>query len=320
MSLCKDTISQLFPAAIESEIEGLYVIPDWPKYLASPDGRIYSRYIDRFMSATYTKRGWLKLKFQYPNENRSKLMLVHRAIALAFMGPPTNPSESDIDHLDGDKENNAPTNLEYVSKRENTERAQRSGAFKKNFHIRVVDTYTGNTETYYSIESLRRLFDLGRRVMLRVVTQHSVDPWRNQYLFEVLDTGFHRDAVIVYSKDYVTGEIREHESTQRAAFQIGTSEMRVLKSIKTGCLTDGMVFSFTREFPEYSIEEVAFSRLGKRSDAKPSIRVIREDGTLDMYSSIDIASRELSLNSDLIRKHAIDKEPYKGMRFSFLAS
>jgi hypothetical protein len=46
---------------------------------------------------------------------------VHRLVALAFLENPLGLPE--VDHLDGDKENNWVGNLEWVTKKENTRRA-----------------------------------------------------------------------------------------------------------------------------------------------------------------------------------------------------
>lgn len=50
---------------------------------------------------------------------------LHGAVAAAFIGP--RPSGHVIDHVDGDKHNNAVSNLQYVTPAENTRRAIRLG-------------------------------------------------------------------------------------------------------------------------------------------------------------------------------------------------
>ena len=44
---------------------------------------------------------------------------VHRLVAVTFLGPPPTPQRSQVNHKDGDKQNNALSNLEYVTPAEN---------------------------------------------------------------------------------------------------------------------------------------------------------------------------------------------------------
>lgn len=53
---------------------------------------------------------------------------VHSLVALAFLGP--RPIGHQVNHIDGDKMNNAASNLEHVSPAENIEHAKRLGLFR----------------------------------------------------------------------------------------------------------------------------------------------------------------------------------------------
>ena len=48
-------------------------------------------------------------------------MKAHRAVALAFLGP--RPPGAQVNHISGDKNDNMPGNLEYVSCRQNVRHA-----------------------------------------------------------------------------------------------------------------------------------------------------------------------------------------------------
>lgn len=57
--------------------------------------------------------------------NRAPTRTVHALVAAAFLGP--RPAAHDVNHIDGDKTNNAATNLEYVTAARNTAHAYEIG-------------------------------------------------------------------------------------------------------------------------------------------------------------------------------------------------
>jgi hypothetical protein len=82
-------------------------------------------------------QGVKKLGVLKPNADRGgylwlrigqKHSLVHALVASAFIGP--RPEGLEIDHIDGDKKNNAVSNLEYVTPAENKRRAVTLGLIR----------------------------------------------------------------------------------------------------------------------------------------------------------------------------------------------
>lgn len=55
------------------------------------------------------------------HDGSRRCMAVHRIVCEAFHGQPPEPG-SEVDHLDCDRRNNKPTNLEWVSRQENLRR------------------------------------------------------------------------------------------------------------------------------------------------------------------------------------------------------
>ena len=62
------------------------------------------------------------------DDGKYKSILVHKIVAMAFLGE--QPKDTEIDHIDGCKTNNKPSNLEYVSHSENLRRAFKVGLEK----------------------------------------------------------------------------------------------------------------------------------------------------------------------------------------------
>lgn len=83
-------------------------------------------------NGTYTGRPlkpWLNTTGYYMVSlfvnNKPKHMYVHRLVAEAFIGD--KPEGCQINHLDGNKLNNHPSNLEYVTPKQNTQHALEKG-------------------------------------------------------------------------------------------------------------------------------------------------------------------------------------------------
>ena len=93
------------------------------RYLVSGEGLIWSRRSNKFLKLETCKQGYKKVKL---HDNKTiKNFRVHRLVALAFVENPENKSQ--VNHIDGRKENNHYTNLEWVTPLENTTHAIEKG-------------------------------------------------------------------------------------------------------------------------------------------------------------------------------------------------
>lgn len=81
-------------------------------YRIYADGRIGQKRSPGRLVAPYTvKGGYRRVTLNLPTGRAGKL--VHVLVAEAFLGP--KPEGMEVNHKDGDKNNNAASNLEYVS-------------------------------------------------------------------------------------------------------------------------------------------------------------------------------------------------------------
>lgn len=90
-----------------------------------------------------------------------KRLYVHRLVAAAFIGP--CPDRFTVNHIDHNKENNHPSNLEYVTQLDNTRAAWNAGVCpvgERNGHAKLTE------EDVRTIRSLRGIVtqrELGKR-------------------------------------------------------------------------------------------------------------------------------------------------------------
>ena len=107
------------------------VIKDFPKYAISNYGNIKSLYWqnnvngklyprEKLLTPIKKKNGYLKVNLhndEHKGRGKGCEFLIHRLVAEAFLENPKNLSE--INHKDGNKENNKVSNLEWCTRREN---------------------------------------------------------------------------------------------------------------------------------------------------------------------------------------------------------
>ena len=95
--------------------ETYYQVPGFDKYYCTKSGRIYTTQKGRVkeVQGSKDKDGYLKVVLT--RENERYYFRKHRIIALTFLGT----SELEVNHINGDKQDNGIKNLEYVTKQEN---------------------------------------------------------------------------------------------------------------------------------------------------------------------------------------------------------
>jgi len=112
-------------------IEEWKVIQDFPDYSISNTGSIkrittgVHTYPGRIVKQTQNRKGYRRVTL---HKNKHHTLLVHSLVAKAFIG--TKPNGMEINHIDGIKNNNMVTNLEYVTPKENSRHALKLGLMK----------------------------------------------------------------------------------------------------------------------------------------------------------------------------------------------
>lgn len=91
------------------------------------DGRVFSHYQNRFLRIKPDNFGYIVGTFYI--EGKPKKVKVHRLVAKLFLGEPPE-GKTLINHVDGNKQNNSVSNLEWCDYLENNEHARRTGLNK----------------------------------------------------------------------------------------------------------------------------------------------------------------------------------------------
>lgn len=94
-------------------------------YRISNKGRVYSKRYKKIMKPLKTHKGYLAIDLR-SKARVKKGHLIHRLVAIAFIGMPTK-IKNQTNHKDGNKTNNKAENLEWVSQSENQIHSYRLG-------------------------------------------------------------------------------------------------------------------------------------------------------------------------------------------------
>lgn len=98
-------------------------IDGFPNYEISSCGRVYSKKRDIILKPYYDN--WRYPRVDLRNEYGRRPTSIHRLVASAFIPNPYNKPQ--VNHIDGNKDNNAVYNLEWVTGSENARHAVATG-------------------------------------------------------------------------------------------------------------------------------------------------------------------------------------------------
>lgn len=88
-------------------------------YIISEDGNIINAHTGRILKPRYNNKGYGRVQIG------GKDYFIHRLVANQYIPNPENKEQ--VNHIDGDKRNNAVSNLEWVSNKENRYHALENG-------------------------------------------------------------------------------------------------------------------------------------------------------------------------------------------------
>ena len=125
-------------------------IAEAPRYLITSDGTVINRETGHVMKQLVNTGGYYYVQLSINKKHRCRT--VHRLLAEAFI--PNPDKKPYINHIDGDRKNNAIENLEWCTAQENTDHAAKVlqrltqyQEYNKKNSIPVQGTYPDGTKT-----------------------------------------------------------------------------------------------------------------------------------------------------------------------------
>lgn len=146
-----------YTANSQNELQ-MGTLDEFPGYIFYSDGRIYSKYIKKFLTPIKKTTGYYGVNLYGPSGQR-KMYFIHRLIAKIFIPNPNG--YPDVNHKDEDKSNNAANNLEWCTEsynekygtkkdREMTSK-ERNGSYNRRKKVSQYDLNNKFIKSYESI-------------------------------------------------------------------------------------------------------------------------------------------------------------------------
>lgn len=145
------------------------------KYFVFDTGDIFNVATSRFVGNGTDSEGYRMLTLR-EKPNKYMRPRVHRIVAELFIPNPDNLPQ--VNHIDCDKTNNAVSNLEWISNRDNTIHANRHGLYKRKLTLKdkkyIIDCYIPRDQEYGSV-ALGKRFGVNASYIRRIIRGNKHD-------------------------------------------------------------------------------------------------------------------------------------------------
>ena len=126
-------------------------IPNWEWYLINEQGKVLNTRTNRYLKGDINNIGYHRV-ILYDNKRKQRFF-IHRLVATLFLPNPNNLPE--VNHIDGNKDNNSVNNLEWCTTSENQKWAVKIG------NSRAAHQWgEDNAQCVLSSDDVKRIFEL----------------------------------------------------------------------------------------------------------------------------------------------------------------
>jgi hypothetical protein len=150
-------------------------IKKYPKYFITKEGLIFSSNSNKFLKLFYNPKGYQQVNL-YGENCKYKTIYVHRLVAETFIDNIENKLE--VNHIDGNKQNNNICNLEWCTRSENINHAYRIGLKKRNIK-KVIDNSNG--KIYNSIKEAAIYLNINYGTLRNNISENTINQTTLRY-------------------------------------------------------------------------------------------------------------------------------------------
>ena len=312
------------------------VVPGIPYFAVSEQGEVYSLRMNKLATISKQKTGYCTVAIR--ENDKTKTYYVHRLVAMAFIPvseevlQTTNRPE--VNHKDGNKDNNRKTNLEWVTSKKNSDHALANG-LTNHRKVKARNLNTDEELVFSSYHETARHFGISEKRLKRhlkssLAGMHTKDYW----VFMYEDAGpwpeISEDCIMAnrWDKPYGIWMGNKDNTVCMAATLTKFCEATGLKynSIQPEVRTTGEEYEIqgwkiwycslpTKEML-YEIEYIPDYKF--RGPRRIQVTHLRS-GAVAVYPSLMDTSRKLNI-SDSTLLYAITKKDgiHEGMQFKYL--
>lgn len=307
-------------------------IPGYSGYSASNKGRIRNDSKNRIISTHVRKSGYVCCNLVRDLDSKWVLRTVHKLVCLAFKGLSPSPAHQ-VNHIDGNKENNFSNNLEWSTSKENVLHAHKTGLAKYSLPIELENIQTKEVTKFNSKQELSREFNISVSYINKLLYKNNSVLLNGVYKIRPILKDHKpikfKHAREVAGKDHVTGKIYICENLTLLSFITGLTISTMAKATINNKMVAGWTFLFKEQgwenfttIDKIDAEKSRVKHFSRKSKDTGLMTKNHTNSEVRTFNTIREASEYTTVNynsiNTLLNKN--DLGPIKGFSFKRLSN